>query len=323
MFNQSICFFLVVFLAACGARNENSSSTLQSSDTGKRNLVLVMGGFNSCDGNTMPYGMDMNSKGYTVLNILEKSVYKTEYVFSCFIDATDKPSLRWYNKQGDQSRDVKAGRINQYLDYVKNTYNSHRYNVAIIGHSYGGHLAMLTAEMMLDQTRFNLGALSTIDPISTKLCGGRMVSQFCAKNPLTPLISARNRINQQIRSNGGEWNNFYQRNNYPMSQKFKPARNYKKNETHTSIDTVNSVWAKNREMVLRDFFLGTLDAREGNKIKKLKELAQTYRKAAADLNVPFSDPDEAREIEIAQLRLIAKAEALEKEARSIEKDLIE
>ncbi len=194
------------------------------------------------------------------------------------------PRVRWYKKGGRATNTVHRGYISDYKDYLLRTFKGKTNRVFIIGHSYGGKLAMSIAETLESKDNFILGGLYTLDPISINRCNyarAVLLSAGCTNAPKNPNFAERKKIFNQIKSNKGFWINYYQRKLAPMSSKFSPATNRKLNVFHTDVDSNNNVWASADRALEIPFFNGDIYRYYPILIAKKRKLINTYRNLPA------------------------------------------
>jgi pimeloyl-ACP methyl ester carboxylesterase len=234
----------LVILAALLA---SSAWATQPSDV----LFVIMGGRTSCgSGNPAATSIGMYKPFASMLNDF-KTKYrevKFHYLVSCL--NTDPPPdgeapfVTSENPGKEESGDARI-----FRSYIQNWVNSGKGEPAvfIVGHSYGGWLAMHLAETLsLPQ---KLDALVTVDPISTE-CGPAGVvlgSSACSGAP-TDLN------NVAIKSHAGRWVNFYQDSDWWLhSSSIPEAENYHVgyHGPHTEIDADARTWKVIRDVVAK------------------------------------------------------------------------
>ena len=164
------------------------------------------------------------------------------YLISCYADTAD---VHYYGNIDHEM--LHHGSREQFRDAVQD-YTQPGGAIFLIGHSYGGWLAMKTVYELADNLEFT--GLFTIDPISRKTCN--------YESPLGCISAPEDIIPFQrikIRRNTSKWLNFYQSETWYLhsSHILQAHANFIIPKSHTDIDTEESVWLRIKNIVLHQY----------------------------------------------------------------------
>ena len=218
---------LIIPLLIIGCGRTPTDSSVSSDSISSRLLIVAMGGRNSCQ-KAAPYSpktMSMYTEVQKALDKLSPHYSQTDILASCFrgdgqVFYTDSPDA-----------DVKKGDMRDIASILDST----QATVVVIGHSYGGWLAMQT----LLHTRLKV-SLFTIDPISPVNCAFLKPQNWlgCTKAPTDipyDIVAQRT----------FEWYNYFQTSTrYLHSSEIPQARKniYLRGSGHTTIDNNQAIW---------------------------------------------------------------------------------
>jgi hypothetical protein len=229
---------LLGLLTACGAEHSVNSSV--DSASVERPVFFVLGGNRSCkptphNQNPNPEGMDL----YRPLqNLLEKISGQTraipEFFIACY--SPDGGSMSYVSSWNPNiAYDRSETEVRQEI--LGKRASMGRQSAFLVGHSYGGWLAMSILSEAGTHSKF--AGIFTIDPISKVRC--RITRPFgCQAAPGDIYSALRFRIAQR----SGQWHNFYQTlTPYLRSDAISQAtRNYLIPASHHEIGVNPVVW---------------------------------------------------------------------------------
>ena len=210
-----------------GCGRTSTESGMSAASASNRLLIVAMGGRNSCE-KVAPYSpktMSMYTEVQKALDKLSPHYARTDILASCF--------------RGDGQlfyidsllADVKKGDMRDIASLMDST----QATVVVIGHSYGGWLAMQT----LLHARLKV-SLFTIDPISPVNCA------FLKPQNWLGCIKAPTDIPYDIVAQRTfDWHNFFQTSTrYLHSSEIPQARKniYLSGSGHTTIDNHQAIW---------------------------------------------------------------------------------
>ncbi len=231
---------LLIMIAACGSRHEQSSLTNKVEKTPKP-LIISMSGFASCkasqahDGKVGPLGSSMMAHVFDLQNFIEERTGEETHVMaSCF---TSERQL--ITSSNVVSWGLENPTDEEYLGHLRRTMVDYS-DIYIIGHSYGGWLSMkLLADW--DGPSDLIKSLYTIDPISKKLCFFNNPAE-CVVAPKD--IPAPER--QHIKDNTDVWVNPWQQKTMFLHSSSIPQadENPRFDISHWEIDNLSSIWSE-------------------------------------------------------------------------------
>jgi len=232
-FALSIIIAATPLLSQCGS--DSNESELLTSDQ-KVPTFVIMGGNTSCgrdsSGNDpSPYVTGVYQRADTLMKTLhDRAGVKSSYITSCYGDS----STVVYSSSVEPDKIQQTSRT-EFTKVVLDSYDSPEKEIYLVGHSYGGWLAMKVAGDIDEQIK----GLFTIDPISRVKCSFSRPSG-CQSSPTDVTKNQREAIQQRT----GNWSNFYQtRTWYLHASSIKEAhKNYKIDTPHREIDTKAEVW---------------------------------------------------------------------------------
>jgi hypothetical protein len=174
-------------LAACGDMDSAESGNVVSqsvSDATHADFVVLHGGFNSCGGtaqNQVDPRVAGNGLIFSMLKYADK-VGDRPYIVTCYPFWTNDPGAKlatpldnkiyWVERLSGSGApsEPKEAKISEFFERLPGLANGvNAKNVAVIGHSYGGWTAMLSARK-LEESKLHLSQLVTLDPISMVQC---------------------------------------------------------------------------------------------------------------------------------------------------------
>lgn len=243
MWMSTIC----LTLAACGNRDTGHSSRLLFNLPSTRPLVIGMSGYSTCtesedyhNGESGPLGAQIFRKVEMVVQrISEKINVEPAVLASCFTDNSELITASsldgWVLKQ-PKDGDYLAS-IREQIDFFT--------HVFVVGHSYGGWLAMKLAESYRG-TPDKIKTLHTIDPISKELCYFNNVSE-CLSAPRDIGKPSR----EHIRDHTETWVNAWQDVTFFLhsSSIAEADENPKYDEEHWDIDNNDELWEKIHQQI--------------------------------------------------------------------------
>ncbi|HCL56457.1 MAG TPA: hypothetical protein DHW82_05545 [Spirochaetia bacterium] len=239
----------IFLLTQCAKNRALPGSELDSQNenrvtTSNYPVLVILGGFNSCGsllnswtwGN--PSGTDLAvDMGMQILENIEKDAKDTyRFLVSCF-NGLASHTLYWANS-GDRLIHFNAfNQLGPIVDRIV-TLAANGRKVQIIGHSNGGHMAMLVAELLIPRLTAGKVSLITVDPISygcDSLSGG---PDDCTRFPIEFSGNNINRFNN-LRAGLADWQHFWQNQTFYLHSAARPDG---QNSTliaaaHTTIDS--------------------------------------------------------------------------------------
>lgn len=230
---------VLLSLFSCGIKS-TSDATISESPPPRKAMVVSMSGYTSCraerghhNGESGPMGTGFYAEATAVGNsIFEKTGLTPDIFASCYnldkeliTSSTLNPAEA--NVQDDQ----------EYLNELRSVMASYT-DVYVVGHSYGGWLAMKLMEGWSGSPEA-VKALYTLDPISRELCFFDR-PEYCQSAPRDILATGR----QHIRDNTVVWVNPWQDETFFLHSSAIPQadENPKHRVQHHEIDSVKSIW---------------------------------------------------------------------------------
>lgn len=244
-------FIIIVSLAlnACGFRQAETSQL--SSLPAIRPLIVGMSGYSTCtesdsyhNGEQGPLGAQIFRKIERIFqHITDKLGVEPGLMASCFTNDSKlitASSLDGWKLNKPSDKEYLAS-VHQQIDFFT--------HVFVVGHSYGGWLAMKLAETY-GGANDKIKTLHTIDPISKELCYFNNVSE-CLSAPRDFDVASRTRI----RENTGVWVNAWQDTTFFLhsSAIAEADENPKYDAEHWDIDNDDSLWESLNEKVALSF----------------------------------------------------------------------
>jgi hypothetical protein len=236
-------------LLSVGCGTDSSQSVLSSAptETAVPTTIFAYSGNNSCkegsDSRDTPVASDVYIALKKYLNSVEYEFKdpRVDYLVSCYDFGSDTISYvtSWddqiiYNVDEQEVRDLTLEQLDNKPDD----------KFVMIGHSYGGWLAMDSVKDFQDSQQVE--QLITLDPISKRQCSWSTPSG-CLQAPLDILSGMRTRINDL----STDWTNLYQTESMFVHSSAIPQadRNTRKILTHTQIDNSTETWQDIAELV--------------------------------------------------------------------------
>lgn len=242
-----LCFgfiFGAMLLASCG---HEPSTQLTSESINRKTLFIVMGGNTTCkegpDRLWTPLLSTLATKFFKVRKDLQDRVgLRSDYLVSCY---SPLDFLAFKSNKAGQS--VRFGSSNTYIKQAKELIESESRPVIIIGHSYGGWLAMKTVLAL--KPSVSLRGLVTIDPISRVHCKYTQ-PEGCMQAPQDFTRSEKQMIQKRTRY----WGNFFQTMTpYLHASAIDEAdENIQVNTSHSAIDSNVEVWEQIQNKTIPD-----------------------------------------------------------------------
>jgi hypothetical protein len=226
----------------CGT-NQQINSRL-SDQNNPAPLFVVMGGNTTCrdsQGVKTPKGMDMINEVKSLMRSWQdKFGTEPNYLISCYAETAD---VHYYGNSDHET--LHHGTRAQFRDAV-NDQAQQGGAIFLIGHSYGGWLAMKTVYELAGDLEFT--GLFTIDPISRKTCNYES-PLGCISAPEDIIPFQRTKIRRKTQ----KWLNFYQSETWYLhsSHILQAHANFIIPKPHTDIDTEESVWLRIKNTVLQ------------------------------------------------------------------------
>lgn len=195
--------YFALTLAACSAGDPtDDANAIDQAATAKTpvdaDFVVLHGGMNSCGGSS-EHRVDPRVQGngliFSMLKYADK-VGNKPYIVTCYPFWTNDPAAKlesplqnkiyWVERlstSGEPSQ-PKEATVSEFFERLPTLVNgSKAKHVAVIGHSYGGFTAMLSARK-LQQSNVHVAKLVTLDPISMAQCTTEVfLNQISANQP--------------------------------------------------------------------------------------------------------------------------------------------
>ena len=259
----SLHFAAILGTAGCGDSSRNS--TLNSSETDRKPLLVVSGGFGSCKrvgGLFDPRPMNVAVETRKLVAELKSAGFGAiDTVISCFAVALVNPSETIHYILSSEPSMIYSGSREEFYSSVARFANAEPNRVTFVaGHSYGGwNAAQLALKLKLSS---GIATLTTIDPISPINCrpGNFLAGGLdqdgdgeggCREAPADLTKQDRD----QIQGNVGSWSNFYQKNYFRLHSSEIPVAKVNQQihfdnsvrNAHVAIDSDPAVWKAIRE----------------------------------------------------------------------------
>lgn len=236
---------LLLFVQACGT-SENDSSLSQSdanlkSTFMKSTFMVVIGGNRSCKPNDRdepsPLFMDMAPRTMSAIKRLQAAGQVADAMVSCFVGSNKILLSRNF------SRNFSTVDPEEFVDLISQEIPSTQdknTKLHIIGHSYGGWLAINVAAKVIELGS-EIDSLVTIDPISRADCTYTNWSN-CFGAPVDVPIETMANVRQKSKS----WVNYFQTQTYYLHSGRIPFahRNEQLESSHYDIDTHEVIWSQ-------------------------------------------------------------------------------
>ena len=235
---------ILTALQGCGKLERNTS--LNSRDGGTRPAtILAFGGNRSCkpggDSLPSPLATDMARRLIGMVHLVRSVGRPVEVLTSCF---TDPDRVLVSRNLSSTSEDL------DFETLVEQSVSSsdENHSLFIIGHSYGGWIAMRTAERIAAQSG-KIAGLVTIDPISRREC-----TYTNWDNCLSAPRDLSQKSLETIAANSGNWTNFYQtRTSYLHSSTIAQAHtNTQIDVDHFQIENHETIW-RHLDRIMQEF----------------------------------------------------------------------
>lgn len=226
---------------SCGAGS--TKSHLKDSGESKP-FLIVMSGFNTCDvspehGNWhSPMGTIFRKYADNIAQSTRESSGREFDIFlSCFTTMGELRYAESFDGFKKLHTEQKSDDVRDHLHAII----SDRPNTFIIGHSYGGWLAMKTA-LIRHQSHEHIRSLVTIDPISRRNCRLELPGNWgdCTTSPR----DFSDKDLAVIRDRTGRWNNYWEDRTVVLhSTEIELAdENVKIDLGHAYIDDAPEIW---------------------------------------------------------------------------------
>ena len=219
-------------LHGCGSGNDAHLSVQGENESVH---LLLFGGNRSCKSSTdsipSPVTMDMAPRAIGLINRLRSGGGTAEVLTSCFIDPDKILMSRNFSPKFDTTNPETL------IDQAVADIDANQ-RIFIIGHSYGGWIAMKIAEKISSRSA-QVASLITIDAISHR---------GCTYSNWTNCLAAPQDFSQEsldnVKANTLHWANFYQTTTpYLHSGSIAQADvNLELQASHFTIDTNEAVW---------------------------------------------------------------------------------
>lgn len=233
---------IMALTTSCG---QNNRSQLKSEGPTKP-LLIVMGGFSTCGEHRehgkreTPLGMELRGYEAALRREIESDrgiVF--DVILSCYTKLAELRFVHSFDNYKKLHTEVTYG---TFIDHLHQQIALHP-NTFVIGHSYGGWLAMKTTASYGGPDE-HIKTLYSIDPISRKTCLLENPVSWgnCTIAPPDIKDDQRNMI-QQVTEH---WSNYWQNKTFYLhSSKIDQADvNVKVNASHTEIDNSDQVWSE-------------------------------------------------------------------------------
>jgi pimeloyl-ACP methyl ester carboxylesterase len=226
-------------LAGCG--NQSATSVLTDVGGNPRPLIIAAAGYSTCktdknfhNGMQGPLGGRLFRKVEDFAQtIQEKTGVVPMTLASCF--TTDTKLI--VSSSADPST-VKSPSDEEYIESLHAAMDQYS-DIFIVGHSYGGWLAMKLVEDYHGPAN-KIKSLYSIDPISKKLCFFNN-PEYCLSAPKDILAAGRQHINDMTQL----WVNPWQNKTFYLHSSVIPQadENPKFNIEHYDLDTAEAIWS--------------------------------------------------------------------------------
>ncbi len=244
----AILMQMVGFLLLPGCGTAPDYSNTQAADRDRKLLSVVMGGNGSCGTaqgrNNSPLAISMYPRFAALRDMVQNSTgMRTEhFVLSCFTLAG-----KLFLTTSDDTQHITAASPGDVEAQVTALYQREApAHLLIVGHSYGGWLAMQTAKLL--DGSISVGTFATIDAISPVKCSiNNLRGCLSAPTDISPAEYAA------IGSRAPRWLNFYgTKTPFLHSSAIAMAmENTPLSSEHTDIDNRQDVWDRVQQEVLR------------------------------------------------------------------------
>jgi hypothetical protein len=236
---RTIATVLLSFLfVSCGQKP--NQSTLEGSQTSKQPLIIAMAGFSTCrTDQNFHNGMHgpMGGRLFRKVEELAQTIHQkmgTEplTLASCF---TTESKLIVSSSAAPNT--ISSPTDDQYIATLHHTMEQYS-DVFIVGHSYGGWLAMKLVETY-EGPADRIKSLYSIDPISKKLCFFNN-PEYCMSAPKDILASGRQHINDMTKI----WVNPWQKKTFYLHSSIIPQadENPLYDLDHYELDNSDAIW---------------------------------------------------------------------------------
>lgn len=217
-----IVFFILFFLVGCGSQQP---SFLKSFEKEGRLVVFAMGGRSSCGRDNDPRSMSMYPRVEQFIDRLRESFF-VQTITTCY----DRYGGLFAQIAEDKPQKTTPETVPSFSDGLTKDH------VVLVGHSYGGWLAMRTALALKSHVD-----LVTIDAISPVECQLTAPTSWLGCQRAPKDISS-----QEVGATTRRWQHFFQTSTvYLHSSEIPEANNeHVPNVGHTQIDDQPHVWAK-------------------------------------------------------------------------------
>lgn len=233
-------FVLAHFLMfSCADRSAQSGLAADAERKVPKPLIIGMSGFATCrtsdqhDGEWGPLGHAMFAR---VLDLRDQirttSGYEPDVMASCF--TADKELI---TSSSPGNWELHYPEDDEYIEHLHHKMSEYT-DVFVIGHSYGGWLAMKLVESWQGAPEL-IKTLHTIDPISKRLCFFDKPSD-CLSAPKDITVAGR----KHIRENSGAWINPWQQKTFFLHSSIIPQADANPlfDLNHWDLDTHDEIW---------------------------------------------------------------------------------
>jgi len=233
-------------LNSCGTetvRNNNSSLFGEEDTRPIAPLFLILGGRFSCKKSreypdaTSPYGIDM-APDFQAMREELKDLYrgKIVFIYTCFKISAAR--IYWINSRAPGQ--VSYGTLGDTVAAIRTEMAIVPDRQAVVvGHSYGGWLALKSILNLDERETKPIHSLFTIDPIDMTSC-----IEFDITGCRIGLGLAPTNLLSKIKSSTDRWINFYQTGDWLIRSARVPNAdfNIRVDDSHIKIDSNPSVW---------------------------------------------------------------------------------
>ena len=234
----------VVGLASCGRIQESALH----SGIDPQPLVVLMGGNTSCRADSSgradsPYATGLYRRFVGLRDLLKaQRGIDARYITTCY---GNTEQIRYATSNAPDT--IEATTREQLPALIRRLQSGSE--IYILGHSYGGWLAMKTGVELADQP---IRGMFTVDPISRVDCNASGGIAGCTRAPRDIGVTER----EKIKSASDHWRNFFQTqtvwlHSSPMDE---ADVNSQIRAAHTSIDSDDGTWNEINAVFLGSIF---------------------------------------------------------------------
>ena len=236
-----IALISAAVLTGCGNRRESRDAELLNGRKSPKPLIVGMSGFATCKQNEDFHNGEWGPLGHAMFThvraladtVTSKFGIEPAILASCFTSGSQIMASSSLDNWA-----VTEPMDEDYIDSVHATMNEYT-DVFVVGHSYGGWLALKTVETFEGNPSI-IKSLYSIDAISKRLCFFNNPAE-CVSAPRDILARGRKKINENTKV----WVNPWQRRTFFLHSSAIPQadENPLFELDHWSMDTEAAIWA--------------------------------------------------------------------------------